>query len=248
MTTRIRLLAAVLLTVSLAGCQHAVAQNSPTLRPEIQLSAKLTSPTDIDLQWQGTDPAAAGLVVEFATDRHGPYADLQFVPPGQTTYRHPDLMPDTTFCYRVMPFYGPASGAVDVTLPPGDFDENAHRDNPDWAAPRTRPDPGAAKQSILQPGTATAGTPTDLHATIMDPNGITFTWTDHASDEDGYLIEVKPAGSLTFGVVAVLAADVNSYGLVTLPSEKRASYRVRAFYYGAPSNVAQQTTGQSASG
>jgi hypothetical protein len=42
----------------------------------------------------------------------------------------------------------------------------------------------------------------------------------------------------------VLDPDVNQYGLVTLPTEKRASYRVRAYFSGAPSNLAKQTTGR----
>ncbi|MGW7357951.1 hypothetical protein ACWGI0_15305 [Streptomyces sp. NPDC054802] len=44
-------------------------------------------------------------------------------------------------------------------------------------------------------------------------------------------------------MVAVLDPDVNSLGLVTLPHQKRASYRVRAFFYGPPSGVAHQHTG-----
>jgi len=77
----------------------------------------------------------------------------------------------------------------------------------------------------------------------MHANGIRFRWTDRATDEEGQLLEARPEGSSEFRVVAVLDPDVNSFGLVTLPHEKRAWYRVRAFAYGPPSGVAHQHTG-----
>ena len=246
------LLPAVLLASALlvAGCAVTYPKTPPDgpkptgSGPAISLSAALTTPNKVTLSWHGDDPDAAGRVVEFATDPTGQYSVLQFVTTRQTTFIHPDLMPRTTFYYRVRPYYGPASAAVDVALPPGDVDDNAHQDNPDWAAPKVIPHAGVATHPIR--ARDAAGTPTDLHATVMDANGISFAWTDHASDEEGYLIEVKPAGSADFSPVAVLDPDINSYGLVTLPTEKRASYRVRAFYYRRSSNIAHQTTGQDA--
>jgi hypothetical protein len=85
--------------------------------------------------------------------------------------------------------------------------------------------------------------PTDLAATVMDPNGIRFTWSDHAADEAGYLLEVQPVGSLGWTVAATLDRDVNSCGLVTLPSEKWAAYRVRPYVFGPASNTVRETTG-----
>jgi hypothetical protein len=35
---------------------------------------------------------------------------------------------------------------------------------------------------------------TDLRATIMDANGIVFSWTDHAGDEENHPLEVAPSG------------------------------------------------------
>jgi hypothetical protein len=241
-------LAAVGLAAVTAGCASAPPKDPAGPAPAIRLVATLTSPTDVALRWTGADPGAAGRSVEFATSSEGPYTVLQFVPPNQTTYTHPDLMPQTTFYYRVRSVYGPATPAVDVVLPEGGFDENTHRDDPDWAAPRALPHPGVAQQAIRNPATAAAAAPTDLKATVADANGIRFTWTDHASDEEGYLIEVRPAGSADFGVAAVLDPDITSFGLFTMPNEKRASYRVRAFYYGASSNIAHQTTGQDQTG
>jgi hypothetical protein len=44
-----------------------------------------------------------------------------------------------------------------------------------------------------------------------------------------------------------LDPDVNSVGLMALPTERRAWFRVRAFVYGESSGVAHRTTGQVAS-
>jgi hypothetical protein len=238
-----RLLLAVLVPLAigagLAGCSSAPAGATGSGDPSVQLAARLATPTSVVLSWRDDDRAAVYRSVEYATDPGGPYTVLGFVPGRQTTFTHPDLMPQTVFYYRLRPVYGPESGVVDVTLPAGPFDENAHQDDPDWAAPRVLPRGAAGTQSVRQPGAA----PTDLAATVMDANGIRFTWTDHASGEQGYLLEVRPAGAADFGVAATLDPDVNSFGLVTLPDEKHASYRVRAYYYGNPSTVAHATTG-----
>jgi hypothetical protein len=243
---RVTLLALVTATAlagcpALAGCS-AAPPRAPGPGPDDRLRATLVSPTDIRLDWKDDEPAAAGRIVEFATEPDGQYTILQFLPPHQTTYTHPDLMPETTFYYRVRPYFGPASHPVEVTLPagpPGGPDD----EDQDWAAPRTVRTGPVATQPIRTSSPAPAAAPTDLRTTVVHGSGISFTWTDHASDEEGYLLEVKPAGRADYQVTAVLDPDINSVGLVTLPEEKTASFRVRAFYYGAPTNIASQTTG-----
>jgi hypothetical protein len=207
--------------------------------PAIRLTATLDSPVDITLRWVDHGPPAAGHLVEFATAPRGPYTILSFLPADQSSYQHRKLMPHTPFYYRVLPFYGPASGQVDIALPPGDFNENDPGDQ-DWARPRTVPPSGPVTTASVR---TVAAAPTDLRGTVMDPNGIRFTWIDHATGEQGYLLEARAAGRTDFAEVAVFDRDVNSAGLVTLPDEKRASYRVRPYYTGGASNVTRRTTG-----
>lgn len=223
----------LLLVVSLAvgGC-------SASVEPGVSLTAELVTPVDVELRWSGTDPAAAGQIVEFATEPQGAYTILQFVPPGQTSYKHPDLMPETTFYYRVRPFYGSASAPVDVTLPPGDYSEKDQENDHEWAPPKVVPGAVDGKQP------SRTAVPTELKATVMHANGIRFTWTDHANDEEGYLLEVKPQGGTEFTQAMVMEPDVNSVGLITLPEEKTATYRVRPFRYGPASSVPHQLTGR----
>ncbi len=225
----------LLLCLALAGCGTA----PPPERAGSRLAAALVSPTDVQLSWTGEDPGAAGHAVEFATDESGPYTILAFLPGSRTSYRHPDLLPRTTFYYRLRPFYGPASASVQVTLPAGDFNPAAHQDDQAWAQPRAIPRGPVATAPVRSP----ASLPTDLAATVMDPNGIRFTWSDHASDEEGYLLEVQPAGGADWTVAATLDPDINSCGLVTLPTEKRAAYRVRPYRFGPASNTVRETTG-----
>lgn len=227
----------VALLAILAGCAAPHAEGNS--RTVIRLEATLVSPTDIALAWHGDEAGRTGRVVEFATEPDGPYTILEFVPPSRTTFTHSDLMPETPFYYRVRPVLGPASGWVEVALPDGPLTEEAAREDHEWAAPRVLPGGPAAIASVRDGRAA----PTNVTAIVKHANGIAFTWTDNATDEEGYLIEVQPKGSQDFRVAAVVDPNVNSTGLITLPDEKLASYRIRSFYYGQSSNVAHQRTG-----
>lgn len=216
----------------LAGCTTTAPQVEPAASaPAVQLSATLVTPTDITLAWKTQDPQAAGHIVEFATEPQGEYTILQFAPAHLNTFTHPDLIPQTPFYYRVRSYHGPTSSEVDVVLPPGAFDEKTQAADHSWLTPTKVP-----------------GGPADLSFAIMHANGIRFTWTDKTNDEDGYLLESRPAGSPHFQVVAFVDPDINSVGLITGPDEKHALYRIRTLYYGHSSNVAHQTTGGDSSG
>jgi hypothetical protein len=225
----------LVLAAGLAGCGTA----SGGAPAGTHLTATLVSPTDVKLSWTGGEPDAAGRVVEFATEPDGRYTVLQFVPAGQTSYTHADLMPRTTFYYRVRPYVGPASAPVEVRLPPGPVDENAPQGDQPWAAPQRLPQPAVPQRSVRAPGAV----PTDLAASVMPAGGVRFTWTDHASDEDGYLLEVRAAAGADWTVAQLLDPDVNSVGRLAPPDERSAAFRVRAFSYGPPSNVVHQHTG-----
>ncbi|WP_328862098.1 fibronectin type III domain-containing protein [Streptomyces sp. NBC_00306] len=256
------LLATALVSAVLSGCSDSSADASAGARADgpaagkpdttagVTLAATLDSPIDITLRWSGRDPGAAGHVVEFATERQGPYTVLQFAPPGRRTYTHPDLIPMTPFYYRLRPYYGPASDAVGIALPPGGFGERDQRKDHGWAEPRKLPrdERAGAPRHPVTGGPDRAAAPTGLKATVMHANGVKLTWQDHARDEVGYLIEVRPAGEREYRVAAVLDADIESAGLITLPQEKKAAIRVRPLRYGQQSNIVHRTTGAETSG
>ena len=203
-------------------------------RQDPVLTSELTSPVDVTLHWR-PEAGAAGQVVEYANAADGEYAVLEFSPPAKNSYRHPDLIPETPFYYRIRPYTGTASATVDVALPPGD--DVPEIEGPDWTAPRRD---GGGTHPVASPEAAAR----ELEAEVKHANGILFTWRDRASDEDGYLIEVRPAGAADYRVAVQLDPDTTSYGVITLPDEKAAAYRVRAFRFGAPSNLTHQRTGK----
>lgn len=225
----------------------------PVLRtPPIRISAELVTPHDIVVDWE--DPAraeAAGHTVEWGTSPDDDFVVLGFLPPRQASYRHPDLMPDTTCYYRVRAYYGPTSNEVEVSLPSGLSDAAyatafAKPEDYHWAAPEIAPErAGAPEVSIRNPATAANGAPSNFKVTLVPTtvSGMKLTWVCRSADEEGFMIEMKPAGSATFQVVAIVKPQVNGFGWAFNPPMRRATLRVRAFYYGPPSALVSQHTG-----
>ncbi len=246
---RLRLpLVSLLALLLAAGCSSVKRDSS------IHATARFASPTDILIEWHDPVPGAAGHTVEFTTDLKSEFVTLGFVQPETNRFLHPRLMPETTFYYRVGAYYGPVSKPVEVRLPESLSDAEytnryAKPEDYGWAIPQTNAQPASiVKQSIRNPATAAAGAPTGLDATLMTNtvSGFLLTWTDHDSDGDGYLLEVKEEGSPGFEVCALLPPCANSFGWGFHPPERKATYRVRAFYYGAHSSIVSQTTGKTA--
>ncbi|MFI6308421.1 fibronectin type III domain-containing protein [Amycolatopsis thailandensis] len=208
-----RKLAAVLLAVAfVSGCGA-----------EPGFTATLTDPVNVDLSWPDDDPKLAGRVVEYTTDPHGEYTILRFVPPRQTTYRHPDLMPETRFYYRIRPFYGAVSDAVTVS---------------GAATPASSGPPVS-----LRAGDRSA-VPASFRAEPAPEAMVRFSWADRSSDEDGFLVEIKKPGTDGFVPIEMSDPGTTSAGLASMPGEEGASYRLRAFYYGPASPVLDRTTGK----
>jgi hypothetical protein len=189
MRGKARIAASAALILALPACSARSVGTADTDKP---LRGVLTTPTDIDLDWTDDRPGVAGHLLEFATEESGPYTVLDYLPRQVSDYRHPDLMPHTTFHYRLRAYRGPVSRPARAEL----------------------------------------------------PDGIRFTWTDASSDEDGFLLEMRRKNSTGYEPVAVVDPDVTATTLVTLPGEKNASFRIRAFVLGEQSNVVRLTTGE----
>jgi hypothetical protein len=217
----------------------------------IQLTARLVTPHDIALQWKDPAPGAAGHTVEWTMSPSHPYTILDFLPPGETTYRHSHLIPATTCYYRVRAFYGPSSAEVGASLPKNLTDRAyaaafAKPENYQWAGPKTIPETGTVeKKSIRNPATAAAAAPGDFKVALVPitVSGLQLTWSDHAADAEGEMLEVKPADSPEFRVRALVPPGTNSFGWAFVPPNRQATFRIRPYYYGEPSNVVLLTTG-----
>lgn len=225
---------------------------APALRsdPTLHLTATLISPIDVALEWKDSLPSA-GHIPEMALKPEGPFYILEFCLPGQTKYTHPKLMPGTTFYYRVRPIHGPTTNEVTVSLPKdlsdAEYADRFHKpEDYTWDAPKVIPDAvPVAKVSIRDAATAEAGAPTDLKATLV-PNtvsGILLTWTNHSNDEEGFFLEEKTEDSPDFKVIATIAPKTNSYGVGFRPPQRSGTFRIRAYYFGEPSNLERKVTG-----
>jgi hypothetical protein len=246
MTTRSGGLALLfLLTVALSACTPREQAPPTPPEPELHVTARLISPTDVVVESSGHSPHAAGHIVEFATDPKGDWTTLAYMLPAEMRHHHPNVVPETTFYYRVRELYGAASSPVGMAMPEPPKGEDIDADPHDWAEPKRLPMAAAVETHPIQvePAAAAKGAPTDLKGVVKHSKGIHFTWTDRASDELGYLLESRPEGAPDFRVVALIDRDMNSFGLITLPNEKRAAFRIRAFYFGRPSNTAKATSG-----
>lgn len=203
------------------------------------LTATLADPINIDLKWKDNASNEAGYFVEYSPDANNDYLIIEALPPNSTTYRHPNLLPHTRFVFRVRPFFGHASNAAEITTgkegPQQDVSDNEPRQ-----PMILKPPP---KKSLKSAVDLNAAAPTDLTATLIPPAGVKLKWKDRAADADGYLLEIKDSDG-PFRTSAFLEPGSTSLVTYNFPFESRFAFRVRAFAYGAPSNLAEQTTGE----
>src|ERR1700722_281345 len=235
----------LILLVGLTGCSSLGHHPVSSADDSIRLTATLISPVDIKLEWHDPMPNAAGHAVQYTSDLKEGFVTLAFCPPNQTTYIHPRLMPETTFYYRVCPYYGPASRPVKVSLPKslkadGYAAAYALPEDCGWAAPATVSEKGSVTKYLLRDAaTFSKAAPSDLKVELATNtvSGFKLTWTDRSVDEDGIFLERKRAGSPDFSVCALLEPKINFFGWALEPPERKGTFRIRAFYYGKPSDI-----------
>ncbi len=217
----------------------------------IELQARLISPRDVRLDWTGTVSGAVGFIVEWRSAPTSPYIKLGYLPPDRRSFVHPRLMPGTACYYRVRAIHGPVSAEAVFNVA-ATLSDDAYRrayarpEDYTWAAPKTIPTGTVAEaKSIRRDETAAAGAPVSLTITAMPVtvSGFRLTWVDRASDAEGNLLEIKPAGASDFHVCAVVGPKVNAFGWALAPPMRTARFRIRAFYFGSSSNVVQLVTG-----
>jgi hypothetical protein len=226
------------MVTGLTGCS-ALPPKVTAFAPPTQLTATLTDPTDIDLTWRDHATRAAGYFVEYQPEADDKFIIIAALPPNATAYRHPRLLPRTRFVYRIVPFFGPSSNTAEIKI-------DYAKDGQPPSAPKMTESgslEASVKRSLHDVKTFTAAAPTNMRVMFMPPNGVTLTWKDHASDADGYLVEIKADWSPDFKVSTFLPPGTTSATSYGFPPGTDFVFRVRAFFYGQPSNAAEQTTG-----
>jgi hypothetical protein len=237
----------LLLSLAALGCgrpnarlrRAALDGGAAAFAPPSDLRATLTRPTEIVLAWQHHAREATGYWVEFTTPG-ADFVKLEVAWPERTTFTHADLAPDTTFIYRVVPFFGRPSAVTIVHGGAAPAGQVALENEGPLEEPGAAP-PGVARRSLRTPATIAQAAPADLTATLTGPTTAVLRWSDRANDEDGYLLELA-RGQGDFQVCALLPADTTSFRKVELPPREVSRFRVRAFFLGSPSAVASAST------
>lgn len=201
------------------------------------LTATLADSHNINLKWKNHATEPFGNFVEALIGGGSNFVTLAIVGSDVDSYRHPNLAPNTKFVYRIHPFYGRVSNTVEVTTGKAPATPSNEAD----ALLDTKEDlsTGAAqKKSIKTLATFAKAAPTKLSATLTSPTIAVLKWVDHASDEDGYLVEAAPNANGRFQAIALLPPHAASFRVAGLPPETKCDFRVRAFFYGTCSNLA----------
>jgi hypothetical protein len=229
----------VFTAIVIVGCSTTPRSNQKAFAAPTHLTAELATPIDIDLQWQDNAANAAGYFVEYSPQANDEFVVITALPPDSTKYRHPHLLPHTRFVFRVVPFFGPASSVAEIKT-----GKKSPQQSPAASeiANTNSPDIGA-KNSIRSMKTFVKAAPTDFRATFIPPAGVKFDWIDHTSDADGYLLEIKPEWSSKFAVSAFFPPHTTTFTTYGFPFDTKFAFRVRPFFYGQPSNLAEQTIG-----
>ena len=214
------------------ACAACAGGNNPAaFAPPSDLMAEWQGDRDVELRWRHHAQAPGGYWVELTTPG-GDFVKLGAVWPDAPRFRHTDLAPETTFIYRVQPFFGEPSTPAELTTgegPAGVLEEG----------PFVTPADARAGRSLRAHADAA---PVALSATLAAADTVELRWQDRTRDEDGYLIEIADGATGTYAVRALLPPNSISFRALGLPQHTRLRFRVRAFFYGTPSNLVAVTT------
>src|SRR5207253_7689809 len=182
-----------------------------SLAAPTQLQAVKVTFDQIDLTWKDNADDESGYVVERSFDGSA-WLTIAMLPADSTSYQDVGLPANTKFYYRVHAINGAMYGSPngDPSIPPGD---GASSDTSNVASATTLPLPPAA--------------PSDLQAIPIAFNEIDLVWTDHASNETGYVLEQSLDG-VTWTPIANLAANATSYQDFGVTGATMYQYRVHA--------------------
>jgi hypothetical protein len=235
------------LIFSFAGCsslnRNRSAGSNPAFALPTELSAALTNGSNVVLHWKNNATADGGVWVEYTTPGSD-YIQLDALDSdsGETSFVHPNVAPQTTLLYRLEPFFGRPTGSVGITTGPASTNDVPH-------LPMGPIDPTNAvaldqwpKFSIRTMTTFARAMPSDLTTALSSPSSVDVRWKDHASDEDGFLLEISADPAAGFVPCALLPPDTTSFRKTGLPPTTKCYFRVRAFFYGRPTDPTTMST------
>ncbi|HDQ71335.1 MAG TPA: hypothetical protein ENN19_04465, partial [Chloroflexi bacterium] len=166
--------------------------------PEAPSNLQAQAVSDVQIDLGWTDNASGEDSFEIQRKTGaGAFATVATVGANVTSYNDTGLTPETTYTYRVRALRGGSSSA--------------------WSN-----ETSATTQAPVPPNP-----PSNLAVTASSASQIDLTWTDNATDEDGFELQRK-TGTGTFATIATLGANVSAYSDTGLTPETTYTYRVRA--------------------
>ena len=239
-------LALGLATVSTGAAETPASQSA--FASSNRLTATLSGDLTIAVQWNNAVTPEGGNWLEYTTAQDDFVKLSAFTDPKTVSFVHRDLVPGTIFLYRLQPFFGRATAPVVITTGGAAVADLSLRDGPiDPPATGTAAD-SPPQVSIRAGGTFSQAAATDLTASLSSPTSVDLHWTDHANDEDGFLLEISTERDAGYEACALLPPNVTSFRKTNLAASRRYFFRVRAFFYGAASEPVSATTKPSRSG
>ncbi|HXE42381.1 MAG TPA: fibronectin type III domain-containing protein [Candidatus Baltobacteraceae bacterium] len=207
------------------------------------LTATLTNGNNIVLNWKNNATAVGGNWVEFATPgSEYTKLDVFMSDANNTTFVHPRLAPRTTFVYRILPFFGCATKPVEITTGAESTNASTLEEGPIISTNEVASVENIPKHSIRSLQTFAKAAPADLTATLSSPTSVDLHWKDSAADDEGCFVEIGSSANGKFFICAMLSSNTMSFRKTGLPPETKCYFRVRAYFYGKPSDTASTTT------
>lgn len=207
------------------------------------LTAALTNGNNVVLHWKNNATADGGNWVEYTTAGYE-YIKLDAFASDDhvTSYLHKNLAPRTTLIYRLQPFFGRPTKPVAIATGVGTNDATVLAEGPITSTNANSSGGKNSMYSIRSLQTFAQAAPTDLTAARSSPTAVDLHWRNHATDADGSLLEVSARPGGDFVPCALLPPEAAGFRKTGLPPHTKCYFRVRAFFYGKPSNTASATT------
>jgi len=229
----------------LAGCStpdKMPAQHQAFATPT-DLAANPTNGNNVIVRWHNSATADGGVWVEYTTPGDE-YIQLDAFPSdsGESSFVHPNVPPQTIFIYRLKPFFGRPTKPIAITTGTPATNDIALGAGPIDPTNNVAFDQHR-KYSIRNVATFAEAMPSALVATLSSPTSVDLRWKDHASDEEGYLLEISADPTEAFVPCALLPPDTTSFRKTLLPPRVKCYFRVRAFFYGKPTQPVSVKTG-----
>jgi hypothetical protein len=237
----------------IVGCCAAFGGEKSGFAAPSDLIATMPDAYTIHLLWKNHADAEGGNVVEFQLHPEGAslpaeereqFLILDFLDAHTDTFHHEKLEGGTVFAYRIRPYFGPGSTSVGIVTGSATAAQNEPQEP---EGPLEEPGKNLASEgelaSLRSPKTFAAAAPTEVTLSLSSATHVIVRWREHAADADGYLVEISRFPDRDFQVCALLPPHTTSFRKTNLPAETKIYFRVRAFFYGAASNVVTKTTG-----